>query len=67
MSTRSLSEIEAGIRAIPLTLPTGTYKERLHALDAEWRAANVALFDAQVAALQPAWDAAIARLEELEG
>jgi hypothetical protein len=49
---RTLAEIEADIHALPRTMWPGRYKKKLDALQAEWKAANVALFDAQVAALE---------------
>lgn len=44
---------EAGQRCghIPLWLPPWVYKRRLNAAMQEWNEANVALFDAQVAAI----------------
>ena len=42
---RPLAEIEADIRALPLTLPPRKYRRRLAQLDAEWRTENLRLFD----------------------
>jgi hypothetical protein len=58
-----LQRAEQACRNIPMTLPPAEYKRRLDAAMDEWRQANVALFDAQVAPLNAEWDRIMARAE----
>lgn len=64
---RSLAEIEADIKALPLWLPPRVFRHKLERLHAEWTAENLRLFDVVADHFARDWQRLIEQLEAAEG